>query len=43
MNSNQISRFKEDFGHFMYEGYIAQDPHAHGWVSKSAWIIVNDF
>lgn len=22
MNSNQISRFKEDFGHFMYEGYM---------------------
>lgn len=22
MNSNQISRFKEDFGYFMYEGHM---------------------
>lgn len=39
MNSNQISRFKEDFDHFMHEGYMQE---IHTLVSELAWIIAND-
>lgn len=40
VESNQISRFKENFDHYTHEGFV-QEIHD-GWVTKSAWIIAND-